>query len=342
VELYYDDIADIIRTYPRATASEIAAEIAWPASMTLLRTHVAAVRATVLRDIVKGLPAEPVVGVFDHAPGSRMECGLWRPPVDLPVGFGQRRVCPVVLSRCAHCGYLAAVSVPSRQFPDVWQGQWELWRDWPGLPGELRWEGRVLLSHRFSYYESIVLDYRCRTELHGQILVGLSGPISGLNQARRALRDSFLPARTFASPTDFNKQLRTWVEQYNNTTISTSGMGTLTSCWGGDLKALMEPRQGSASLLDKPSCATQKTKATADGYVCVDRNFYKLGAWSANRKLTIETNLASVVISSSGYHAGGHHTVTYDRSWARRVTLHQPRLHTVSLPNQSIVHVEGP
>ena len=57
-------------------------------------------------------------------PGHRMQCDLWFPPVDIPLGAGQIGRPPVLVMVAGYSRVMAAVMIPTRRAPDLIAGHW--------------------------------------------------------------------------------------------------------------------------------------------------------------------------------------------------------------------------
>ncbi|MER6425724.1 hypothetical protein [Streptomyces sp. NPDC001137] len=133
------------------------------------------------------------------------------------------------------------------------------------------------------------------------------------------------------SPHAFAADLKAWVDEVNATATSPARWARERSAMRtpADAPELLEPRARGRAVPDD------------DGYLAVAGNYYLVGGWGARRRLTVEVTETEVVIRSSGYHAGGFHTVTYARSWASGVRLTDPQHHVVSESGTSRT-VSGP
>ncbi|MET7913969.1 hypothetical protein ABZS98_38305 [Streptomyces avermitilis] len=118
-------IKQMLRNEPEVSAAEIASRIDWPASASLLRLHVARLRAALptqstlhpeARSTGEWGPRPAVLR--DFTPGWA-ECGLWWPPVEVDVGHGQARRCPVLLMVAGASRHIGACLLPSARFRNL-------------------------------------------------------------------------------------------------------------------------------------------------------------------------------------------------------------------------------
>ena len=80
--------------------------------------------------------------------GSRMQCDLWFPPVDIPLGHGQVGRPPVLVMVSGYSRVMAAVMIPTRHAADLIAGHWALLQQLGAVPRAAglgqRGRGRVL------------------------------------------------------------------------------------------------------------------------------------------------------------------------------------------------------
>src|SRR4051795_13218362 len=74
---------ELLKAYPMMPATVIGERIGWTRSIRVLSARVAELRPAYL-------PPDPA-GRPSYEPGENGQCGLWVPPINLPVGFGQVR-----------------------------------------------------------------------------------------------------------------------------------------------------------------------------------------------------------------------------------------------------------
>ncbi|MCX5055050.1 helix-turn-helix domain-containing protein [Streptomyces sp. NBC_00474] len=331
-------ILRLLESNPALTAADIAWRINWPASASLLRAHVARLRKSLP-------PPEPAprlqaqqlsagLAYADLRPGWA-EIGLWRPAQEFDVGHGQVRTCPVLVMVAGDSGRLAARLLPSDAFRNVWTAHYRMLQEWDAVPHTLRWETVAPRSMPSWLYGAQAWDlswnaYVARAEL-AQLTIQTGLPTPALDAARRRLRAAFPAGAPAISPRAFAADLKAWVDEVNATATSPAR-------WASEHAAMR-------TLADASEVLGLRARGRAvpddDGYLAVAGNHYLVGAWGARRRLTVEITETEVVIRSSGYHAGGFHTLTYTRSWARGVRLTDPQRHTASTSGGSRM-VPGP
>jgi len=111
VDVAESRIRELLAVTPTMPATVIAERVGWLHSITILRD-----RVRVLRPFY--LPPDPASRT-SYEPGHRMQCDLWFPPVDIPLGHGQVGRPPVLVMVAGYSRVMAAVMIPSRQAPDL-------------------------------------------------------------------------------------------------------------------------------------------------------------------------------------------------------------------------------
>ncbi|MFC9956045.1 hypothetical protein ACFVIB_01600 [Streptomyces nigra] len=252
------------------------------------------------------------------------------------MGHGQSRTCPVLLMVAGTSQRLAASLLPSTAFRDVWIAQHRMLQEWDAVPHTLRWETVDIQPLMTWFLNERGWDlswdtYTARAEL-ADLTVQAGRPTPALHAARRRLTAAFPALPSAISPHAFAADLKSWVDHANATGTSTPER------WSRERSAMRTPAEAPQVLGLR---ARGRATPDDDGYVAIADNHYLVGPWGARRRLTVEVTDTEVVIRSSGYHAGGFHTVTYTRSWARGIRLTHPLQHSVSQSGTSRT-VQGP
>ena len=100
-------IRELLREYPTMPATVIAQRVGWQRSITVLKDRVRELRPVYL-------PPDPASRTT-YVAGDRVQCDLWFPPVDIPLGFGQVGRPPVLVMAAGYSRMLFAAMIPSRQ-----------------------------------------------------------------------------------------------------------------------------------------------------------------------------------------------------------------------------------
>ena len=92
-------------------ATVISERVGWHRSIILLKDRVRELRPLYL-------PPDPASRTT-YVAGERVQCDLWFPPVDIPLGLGQVGRPPVPVMAAGYSRMLFATMIPSRQAPDL-------------------------------------------------------------------------------------------------------------------------------------------------------------------------------------------------------------------------------
>jgi transposase len=113
-------IRQLLQAYPTMPATVIAKRIGWTRSIRVLCDRVAELRPVYL-------PPDPASRTSQVA--EIAQCGVWFPPITLPVGFGQVRQpaqLPVLTMVTGYARWLRAVLIPSRKSESLFAGWWQV------------------------------------------------------------------------------------------------------------------------------------------------------------------------------------------------------------------------
>ena len=220
VDAFEPAIRELLREYPTMPATVIAQRVGWQRSITVLKDRVRELRPVYL-------PPDPSSRTM-YVAGDRVQCDLWFPPVDIPLGFGQVGRPPVLVMAAGYSRMLFGVMIPSGQAPDLIAGHWLLLAEHlKAVPRELVWDnesavgswraGRPKLTEDFDAFRGVLGCgvHQCRPrdpEAKGIV-----------ERANGYLETSFLPGRSFASPEDINTQLQDWLARANSRLVRRTG-----------------------------------------------------------------------------------------------------------------------
>lgn len=310
------EVRELLAATPTMPATVIAQRIGWQRSLTVLKD-----RVRVLRPLY--LPPDPASRT-EYLPGERMQCDLWFPPVDVPLGFGQLGAPPVLVMASGYSRMLFAVMAPSRQGPDLIAGHWRLLQQAGAVPRELVWDnesavgswraGRPKLTDDFEAFRGTlgIAVHQCRPrdpEARGIV-----------ERANGYLETSFLPGRAFTSPADFNDQLVEWLAVANTRQVRRTGCAP-TARWAADR----------AGMLALPPVAPTigwrtQVRLPRDHYVRIDSNDYSVDPACVGRRVEVLADLAQVTVTLDGRVVAVH-----ERCWARHQSLTDPAHHQAAL-----------
>jgi len=309
VDAVEPQIRQLLREWPSMPATVIAERIGWTRSLTVLKE-----RVRVLRPLF--MAPDPAQRT-QYLPGELVQCDLWFPPVDVPLGFGQVGRPPVLVMVSGYSRWLSAVMIPSRQSPDLLVGHWTLISGWGRTPKALVWDnesavgqwrgGRPQLTEAMNAFRGTlgIKVIQCRpADPESKGLV---------ERANGYLETSFLPGRRFASPGDFNAQLTDWLVRANNRQHRMLGCRPAER-WDADRQAML-PLPPVAPVIGW----RQTTRLPRDHYVRLDGNDYSVHPSVVGRRVEVTADGDHVTVLCEGRPVARH-----DRCWAKHQSLTDP------------------
>jgi transposase len=211
VDEFEPQIRELLQRFPEMPATVIGERIGWTRSYSVLKRRV--------RELRPVYQAPDPVSRTGYEPGELIQCDLWFPSADIPLGFGQTGSPPVLVMVCGYSRWIMARMLPTRSAADLIAGHWRLLTGLGAVPKALVWDnegavgswrgGRPRLTEDFAAFAGLlgIRIIQCRPadpEAKGLV-----------ERANGYLETSFLPGRVFASPTDFNIQLEDWLRRAN-------------------------------------------------------------------------------------------------------------------------------
>lgn len=308
-----DQVEPLIRgllvSCPTMPATVIAQRIGWEHSLTVLKD-----RVRVLRPYY--LPPDPATRTT-YEPGHRLQCDLWFPPVDVPLGAGQVGSPPVLVMVAGYSRMIFATMLPSRQAPDLIAGHWQLLLRMGAVSKELVWDneaavgswraGKPKLTEDFEAFRGIlgIGVHQCRPrdpESKGLV-----------ERANGYLETSFLPGRTFTGPGDFNTQLIDWL------VLANARQHRALGCRPQDRWQVDR-----AAMLMLPPVAPQlgwraRVRLPRDHYVRLGSNDYSVDPVAVGRFVEVVADLEQVTVR-----LGTKVVASHPRCWARWQTITDP------------------
>jgi transposase len=313
-------IRELLKGTPDMPSTVIAERIGWDRSVTVIRD-----RVRVLRPYY--LPPDPASRTT-YLPGERMQCDLWFPPVDIPLGHGQVGRPPVLVMVAGYSRMIFAVMLPSRQGPDLIAGHWELLARIGAVPRELVWDnesavgswraGKPKLTAEFEAFRGAlgIGVHQCRPR--DPEAKGLVERVNGYFET------SFLPGRTFTGPGDFNTQLAAWLVLANARQHRRIGCAP-NQRWASDLAAMMALPPVTPVLGWRA-----EVRLPRDYYVRLDSNDYSVDPIVIGRRVAVSADLDTVRVRQ-----GGRLVAEHQRCWAKHQSITDPRHHQVALGLQA-------
>jgi transposase len=132
VDTVEPQIRELLGQWPDMPTTVIAERIGWGRSMTVLKDRVRELRPLFV-------PPDPS-SCTSYQPGELVQCDLWFPPVDVPLGFGQSGHPPVLVMVSGYSRWISARMIPTRQSADLLAGHWMLMQRLGAVPKALVWD----------------------------------------------------------------------------------------------------------------------------------------------------------------------------------------------------------
>ncbi len=316
VDVVEPQVRELLASCPTMPATVIAQRIGWEHSLTILKD-----RVRVLRPYY--LPPDPATRTA-YEPGHRLQCDLWFPPVEVPLGAGQVGSPPVLVMVSGYSRMMFALMLPTRQGPDLIAGHWALLTSMGAVARELVWDneaavgswraGKPKLTEGFEAFRGVlgVGVHQCRPrdpEAKGLV-----------ERANGYLETSFLPGRVFTGPGDFNAQLTDWLLLANRRQHRALGCRPIDR-WAVDRDA----------MLTLPPVAPQlgwraRVRLARDHYVRVGSNDYSVDPVAVGRFVEVVADLQQVTVR-----LGSKVVAEHARCWARWQTITDPAHNAAAL-----------
>jgi transposase len=305
-------IRELLQAYPTMPATVIAERIGWQHSIRILRDRVAELRPVYL-------PPDPASRTSYEA-GDVAQCDLWFPPIEVPVGCGQSRgpaELPVLTMVTGYSRWLSAVLIPSRRAEDLFTGWWQLIAGLGAVPRTLVWDGEGAIGRWRAGRAELTGDCQgFRGTLGTKVVICRPADPEAKGIVERAhdhLERSFLPGRTFASPADFNAQLRGWLATVNRRHRRVLGCAP---------SERIDADRAAMLALPPVAPATgwrASVRLPRDHYVRLDGNDYSVHPGTIGRRVDVLADTDRVRVVCEGRPVGDH-----ARSWAKHQTFTDP------------------
>ena len=177
-------------------------------------------------------PADRLV----HPPGFQVQCDLWFPHEDLPLGHDQAAAPPVLVITSTFSGFIQARMLPTRTTPDLLGGMWSLLQEAGAVPARLTWDNETGIGRGKLTEPAPAFAGTLSTQI--KLLKARDPESKGMvERMNRFFRSRFMLGRTFTSPDDFNAQLAGWLP-VANARVSRSRRGRPNDLIGIDRTAM--------------------------------------------------------------------------------------------------------
>jgi transposase len=302
-------IRELLRSWPTMPATTIGVRIGWEHSIRTLSARVAELRPFYL-------PQDPASRTA-YEPGEIGQCDFWFPDVEVPVGFGQVRTAkqlPVLTMVCGYSRIASGVLVPSRSAADLYAGWWRNITEIGAVPRVLVWDGEAAVGRWRARKPELTAECQAfRGTLATKVIICNPGDPEAKGLVERLhdyLEKSFLPGRVFASPADFNSQLRAWFEMANQRQHRTLGCRPVDRFETDRAKMIPLPPV-------PPTLGWRhSTRLPRDHYIRLDSNDYSVHPSAVGRRIEVVADLDRVRVWCAGRPVADH-----TRVWAKHQTL---------------------
>ncbi|WP_327013765.1 helix-turn-helix domain-containing protein [Cryobacterium sp. GrIS_2_6] len=288
-------------TMPAATAAE---RVGWSGSPSLFRAKIAELRP----EYAVPDPADRLV----HPPGFQVQCDLWFPHEDLPLGHDQAAAPPVLVMTSTFSGFIQARMLPSRTTPDLLGGMWSLLQEAEAVPARLTWDNETGIGRGKLTDPAAAFAGTLGTQI--KLLKARDPESKGMvERMNRFFRSRFMSGRAFTSPDDFNQQLAGWLPIANNR-LSRSRRGRPQDLVRIDRAAMRGLPPMAPEVMFRNS-----VRLPRDYYVRAFSNDYSVDPAMIGRVVDVAASLERVTVHHDGVLIANHR-----RKWARQLTVTDP------------------
>jgi hypothetical protein len=292
----------LLEVDPDLPATVIAERVGWTGSITWFRENVKRLRP----EHRKIDPADRLV----WEPGDAAQCDLWFPPRKIPLEDGTSKLLPVLVITAAHSRFITGRMIPTRKTEDLLLGSWELIAQLGRVPRRLIWDNEPGIGRGQRRAEGVASFMgTLATRL---VLLPPKDPESkGIVERRNGwFETSFMPGRSFASPSDFNAQFGGWLQIANRRVVRTIA--------AAPVDRLEADR---AAMLALPPVVLHlgwrnRVRLGRDYYVRLDTNDYSVDPNMIGRVVDVSADLDRVKVRADGRVIADHRRV-----WARGQTI---------------------
>jgi O-antigen/teichoic acid export membrane protein len=306
-------IRELLATRPLMPTTLIAEQIGWDQPLQVLVDQVAQLRSAYMR------PYQHLNGIT-YPPGETAQCGLWFPPIEIPVGFGQTRSAlklPVLTMISGYSRWLSAILIPSTKPEDLRAGSWQLLTRLGAVPRVLTWDRDGAFGCSQDGKADVTGDDHdfCRS-LGTRLVTGepSDAKTRGLiERAQAYLEHAFLAGRNFSSPPDFNAQLSRWLEAANTRRRQHPNLSPI--------ELINTDRRAMLPLPSAPPATGWHLSMKVQGqpFLRFDSNAYSVSPATLGRHVELIADLQQVSVLCDGRLAAEH-----DRAWASGCTISDP------------------
>jgi transposase len=249
-----------------------------------------------------------------YRPGELAQFDLVEPRQEIPVGHGQTRRGYVVSCELGWSRAAAGALVFSKRFEDLAWGMSRCLSFLGALPETIVWDREGAIHDGHGHASEDFAAFCGRLKLGWRILAARDPESKGaLERTHRFMRTSFEPARSFASPLDFQDQLERWFTERANPRFH-RGIRAVPA------ERLVEERQRMRALPDPmPSTALRSVlRVPQQPYFRFDTNDYSLDPRFAGRRVELAIGQQEIIARALD---SGELCARHARSFARHLTF---------------------
>jgi transposase len=240
-----------------------------------------------------------------YRPGELVQCDLWEPVEQVPVGHGQRRRGWVVTCEVCWSRAIAGTLIFSKEAPDILWGLARNLRRLGALPEKLVWDRESAIAAGGRPTEAFA-SFCGQLEVGWVILEARDPQAKGvLERSHRFMRSNFEPGRVFANHLDFQDRLDAWTGKANGRVHRT--IRAVPSERLAQEQRRMRPLPARMPDLDR----RHVVRVTAQPLVRIDRNDYSIDPAFAGRRVEVRVSQTEVtaVVLDTGELAARHRRV---------------------------------
>ena len=295
----------VLAEHPEMPATVIAERVGWTGSITWFRDNVRRLRP----DYRRPDPADRLV--WDA--GDAGQCDLWFPPKRIPLGDGSTALLPVLVMVAAHSRFITGRMLPTRRTEDLLLGSWELIQQLGRVPRRLIWDNEPGIG-RGGRLAAGVAAFTGTLATRIVQLPPNDPESKGIVERRNGyFETSFMPGRSFASPTDFNAQFSDWLQRANQREVRTIKARPI------DLIEADRARMLALPPVPPHLGWRNHVRLGRDYYVRLDANDYSVDPTAIGRLVDVAGDLDRVRVRLDGRVVADH-----ARVWARGATVTDP------------------
>ena len=230
-----------------------------------------------------------------YRPGELIQCDLWEPSEQIPVGHGQRRRGWVVTCEVCWSRVIAATLVFSKEAPDILWGLARNLGRLGALPEKLVWDRESAIAAGGRPTEAFAA-FCGQLELGWVILEPRDPQAKGLlERSHRFMRSNFEPGRVFANHLDYQDRLDAWTDKANGRVHRTVR--------AVPAERLIEEKIRMRSLPARMPDVDRRqvVRVPAQPFIRVDRNDYSIDPAFTGRRVEVrvsQTEITAVVLDT--------------------------------------------